>query len=436
MKKIYLLLFFLLFLVTSQIMAQSTPFEGKPSVIPGIVLGERYDAGGEGVAYHDMDAANQGATIRTSEGVDIEACSAGGYDIGWTNAGEWINFTVQIDSTAVYEVETAVASNQGVATAPYTFVLNFASGTATDTFKVPNTGGWETWITLKDTVELTKSIDTMKLVEVTNGFNYRHAEFTRMGADARIDSIMIGDSVIAGFFSWNTIKEFRLPYQTVPAATAYLADDLASAVITNATAYSDTTFIVVTSKDGTFTRTYKFSLVKMSSDASLSDIKISNVSLEGFNPSTFSYNVELPFGTTKVPSVSAVVNEPHAKYKSTRATALPGTTTILVTAEDKTTATYSVNFTVAPSAIKESDNSDAFAVYPNPASGQTTIDLSSLEGKNTILTITTLQGQVIQQLDVTGLDNYILSLNHLQDAVYFISVISPERIQVQKLFVK
>jgi hypothetical protein len=172
-------------------------------------------------------------------------------------------------------------------------------------------------------MELTKAIDTMKLVVATNGFNFRHAEYTRMGADARIDSIMIGDSVMAGFFSWNTVREFRLPYQTVPVATAYLADDLASAVITNATAYSDTTYVVVTSQDGTVTRTYKFSLVKMSSDASLSDIKITAVSLEGFNPSTLSYNVELPFGTTKVPSVTAVVNEPHAKYKVTRAAALP-----------------------------------------------------------------------------------------------------------------
>ena len=418
-------------------MAQSTPFEGKPSVIPGIVLGERYDAGGEGVAYHDMDANVGSATIRTSEGVDFEVCSAGGYDIGWTNPGEWINFTVQIDSTAIYEVETAVASGQGAATAPYKFVLKFASGANIDTFRVPNTGGWENWITLKDTVELTKGIDTMKLVVATNGFNFRHAEFTRMGADARIDSIMIGDSVMAGFFSWNTVKEFRLPYQTVPATTAYLADDLASAVITNATDYSDTTFVVVTSQDATVTRTYKFSLVKVSSDASLSDIKITAVSLEGFNSSTLSYNVELPFGTTKVPTVTAVVNEPHAKYKVTKAAALPGTTTILVTAEDKTTtATYSINFTVAPSAIKESDNSDAFAVYPNPASGQTTINLSSLERKNAILTITSMQGQVIQQLDVTGLDNYVLSLNHLQDAVYFISITTPEKTQVQKLFVK
>jgi hypothetical protein len=277
----------------------------------------------------------------------------------------------------------------------------------------------------------------MKLVVATNGFNFRHAEFTRMGADARIDSIMIGDSVMAGFFSWNTVKEFRLPYQTVPATTAYLADDLASAVITNATNYSDTTYVAVTSQDITVTRMYKFSLVKVSSDASLSDIKITAVSLEGFNPSTLSYNVELPFGTTKIPSVTAVVNEPHAKYKVTKAAALPGATTILVTAEDKTTtATYSINFTVAPSAIKESNNSDAFAVYPNPASGQTTINLSSLEGKNAILTITTMQGQVIQQLDVTGLDNYVLSLNHLQDAVYFISISTPEKTYVQKLFIK
>ena len=41
--------------------------------MPGRVQAEDYDTGGEGVAYHDTDAANLGGAYRPSEGVDLKA---------------------------------------------------------------------------------------------------------------------------------------------------------------------------------------------------------------------------------------------------------------------------------------------------------------------------------------------------------------------------
>ncbi|MBN1598076.1 MAG: Ig-like domain-containing protein, partial [Bacteroidales bacterium] len=45
-----------------------TPYAGTIA-IPGIIEAENYDNGGEGVAYHDNDASNNGGQYRTSEGV-------------------------------------------------------------------------------------------------------------------------------------------------------------------------------------------------------------------------------------------------------------------------------------------------------------------------------------------------------------------------------
>ncbi|MBN1599378.1 MAG: hypothetical protein JW894_13880, partial [Bacteroidales bacterium] len=59
---------------------EQTPYNGVIA-IPGTVEAENYDNGGEGVAYHDNDASNNGGQYRTSEGVDIEACSEGGYNV-------------------------------------------------------------------------------------------------------------------------------------------------------------------------------------------------------------------------------------------------------------------------------------------------------------------------------------------------------------------
>ena len=86
-------------------------------------------------------------------------------------------------------------------------------------------------------------------------------------------------------------------------------------------------------------------------DATLKSITIDGEALEGFDPATETYNVELPFGTTTVPTVAAVATSKKATAVVTPATAVPGATTIAVTAEDNTTTkTYTINFTTAASA--------------------------------------------------------------------------------------
>ncbi len=85
-------------------------------------------------------------------------------------------------------------------------------------------------------------------------------------------------------------------------------------------------------------------------DATLQSITINGSALEGFDAATLTYNVELPYGTTTVPTVVATPASNKAKAEVTAATSLPGTTTIEVTAEDETTTkTYTINFTVAAS---------------------------------------------------------------------------------------
>jgi hypothetical protein len=59
----------------------------KNNVIPGVIEVEDFDTGCPGDAYYDKDDANAGGQYRASEGVDIEKCAAGGYNIGWTING-------------------------------------------------------------------------------------------------------------------------------------------------------------------------------------------------------------------------------------------------------------------------------------------------------------------------------------------------------------
>src|ERR1051326_7690119 len=86
-----------------------TPYSGSPAPIPGTVLGENFDKGGEGVGYHASGPNNTGGAGRWA-GADNESSSNGGYDIGWIAAGEWLNYTVNVATAGTYTVQVRVAS--------------------------------------------------------------------------------------------------------------------------------------------------------------------------------------------------------------------------------------------------------------------------------------------------------------------------------------
>ena len=85
-----------------------------------------------------------------------------------------------------------------------------------------------------------------------------------------------------------------------------------------------------------------------STDATLKSLKYNGVSVPDFAANKLEYEVELPAGTTAVPTVTAEANDAAVKsLVITQATALPGIATVDVTAEDgETTKQYKVTFTV------------------------------------------------------------------------------------------
>ena len=79
--------------VTPPVTPTPRPYPG-PHAVPGRIQTEDFDTGGEGVAYHDTEAANLGnSNYRSSEGVDIETGN-GITDVGWVRSGEWLTYTV------------------------------------------------------------------------------------------------------------------------------------------------------------------------------------------------------------------------------------------------------------------------------------------------------------------------------------------------------
>lgn len=157
--------------------------------IPGIVYASDFDMGVAGSAYDDEDLAtyhvstgnytawNRGWAYR-NDGVDIEKIddnvNSNGYGVGWLGADEWMQYDVEIDSSAVYEVRLRVAAGGDNGT----FHLAVGEAEITPSIAVANTGGWQTWqtITIQDVI-LDESDTKLRFYMDRDGFNLSSMEF-------------------------------------------------------------------------------------------------------------------------------------------------------------------------------------------------------------------------------------------------------------------
>lgn len=158
--------------------AVESPYGPMPAHIPGTIQIEDYDKGGEGVGYRADDAINSGGEYRPGDGVDIASLSdsAGSY-VGWTAAGQWLKYTVDVAAAGAYDVAFRVAA----VGAGGRFHLEDARGSnLSGPISVPNTGGWTKWITVKTVVALNKGRQTLKIVEDSGGYNLDEMTFTEL----------------------------------------------------------------------------------------------------------------------------------------------------------------------------------------------------------------------------------------------------------------
>ena len=92
-------------------------YEGKVAGIPGKIEAENYDEGGNRFTFYDKDATNKGEVYR-EDAVDVVAmddatCGDGackGFAIGYTDAGEWLEYSVNVESDGEFAVRANLAT--------------------------------------------------------------------------------------------------------------------------------------------------------------------------------------------------------------------------------------------------------------------------------------------------------------------------------------
>lgn len=155
------------------------PYTGSPVNIPGTVLAENYDTGGQDVAYYDFNGGNTGGAYR-SEDVDVEASSIGGYNVGWFEPGEWVEYTINVGAAGTYDIIGQYASGMGGGSLHYEF--SGATTVVSGQVNFGGTGGWQNWQSTPATsVALNAGQHVVRVAQLNGGFNFHSFAFTQAG---------------------------------------------------------------------------------------------------------------------------------------------------------------------------------------------------------------------------------------------------------------
>ncbi|CAN5170378.1 hypothetical protein BH23CHL1_BH23CHL1_04640 [soil metagenome] len=150
------------------------------TALPGRIEAEDYREGGTGFGFQDTTSANLGGAYRT-DAVDIQATSdiGGGFNVGWTDAGEWLAYDVTVATSGTYHFTARVASpNTG-----RTFHIEVDNVNVTGPITVPNSGGFQIW---RDVIvgpfTMTAGTHTLKVVMNAAGFNMNYVDVSQNSA--------------------------------------------------------------------------------------------------------------------------------------------------------------------------------------------------------------------------------------------------------------
>lgn len=135
--------------------------------IPGSIEAENFGNDGAGISFYDTTPHNQVGDYRRA-GVDIEECSEGGFNVCYTETGEWLQYDVVVNNRTGYIIEARVASENGGA-----FHFELDGEDITGRVEVPITGGLQKWKSiLVQGISLSSSgAKKLKLCIDEGGFN-------------------------------------------------------------------------------------------------------------------------------------------------------------------------------------------------------------------------------------------------------------------------
>lgn len=175
---------------------ETIPFKGHIIKEHSIVHAVDFDLGRINHAYYDVDSGNYwvSTTKRTewnkgwqyrNEGVDIESCNdviTNGYSIGWAEDGEWLHYTVSVETSGTYKLDLRYAS---ALPGKVQFVINNDPSAIIELHASGSNTSWQN--SLSASIQLKTGSNSIKLLVVKGGFNLNYIQYIYQSTTANIN---------------------------------------------------------------------------------------------------------------------------------------------------------------------------------------------------------------------------------------------------------
>ncbi|MDF1696741.1 MAG: glycosyl hydrolase [Saprospiraceae bacterium] len=152
--------------------------------IPGVIEAGRFDKfeGGKGqnISYLDISPGNDG-NFRLDEDVDTELTTQEGAIIRSISSGEWLEYSIDVQTSGLYDVTFRYASDNSAGGGPFHFEVDGLP--ISSPVSMSSTNGWNTWSNkVLENVELNEGNHILRLVMTNGEFNLGTMTFEHVGA--------------------------------------------------------------------------------------------------------------------------------------------------------------------------------------------------------------------------------------------------------------
>jgi hypothetical protein len=128
-----------------------------------------------------LPATIEAENFVTNQGLVAETCSdtGGGTDLGYTNAGDYLDYLINVQSSGTFGIEARIASGGSAGKLQFQQVDKATGNTiSTTTLDIPVTGGWQTWQSVFGSIHFNQGTYIMRVKVAQPEFNMNWFKFT------------------------------------------------------------------------------------------------------------------------------------------------------------------------------------------------------------------------------------------------------------------
>ncbi len=104
--------------------------------------------------------------------------TGGGLNVGWIDDNDWMDYNLKVDSAATYKFQFRIAKAYGDGK----IHLKNASGSLLASIDLPNTGGWQNWITVETTATLPLGDQILRVYAPNGSWNFNWFQVSKMNS--------------------------------------------------------------------------------------------------------------------------------------------------------------------------------------------------------------------------------------------------------------